>query len=111
MVALVFFSMSYVYKTGGHVRVTLFLRYIPTSIMIGINMVLGVLYLIFFVIMCVQGFSIAVDAWKFKEVSSSVLAYPTAPALFMVPIGAFLVCVRIAQKMIFAPQESQEEGA
>jgi TRAP-type C4-dicarboxylate transport system permease small subunit len=101
MVMVVFLALSYVYKIGGHVRVTMITdRFIPSRFMAGINKVLNFVYLGFFVIMTYQGFLAAVQAWKFGEVSSTILAYPLAPALFMVPLGAFLVCLRIVQNIL-----------
>ncbi|MCX5901877.1 MAG: TRAP transporter small permease [Proteobacteria bacterium] len=106
MVAVVFLSLSHVYKIGGHVRVTLIVsHFIAPTIMARVNKILVVLFLMFFSIMLIQGFATAAEAWKFKEVSSTVLEYPMAPALFMVPIGAFLVCIRIIQKIITPESE------
>ncbi len=98
MVILVFLSMSHVYKIGGNVRLTLFVdRVFPPAVMVPINAILKVFYLLFFAIMVKQGLETAVQAWKFNEVTSCILAYPLAPALFVVPIGALLVCIRIIQ--------------
>ena len=100
MVILIFLSMSYIYKIGGNVRVTLIVNHISPRIMTKVNQVLKVLYLAFFIIMFIQGLLTALEVLKFKEVSSSILGYPLAPAMFMVPIGALLVCVRIVQTII-----------
>ncbi len=109
MVILVFLSMSHVYKIGGNVRLTLFVdRFFSPKIMAPINAILKVFYLLFFALMVKQGFESAMQAWKFNEVSSCILAYPLAPALFMVPIGAFLVCIRILQAKGTAAQEAHK---
>jgi TRAP-type C4-dicarboxylate transport system permease small subunit len=105
MVGLVFLSMGYVYRTGGHVRVSLFQRLIPKVIRFPLEKVLGVLAIGFFGLMAVLGWQAAQGAWEYHELSSSVLAYPLAPALFMVPAGAAMTCLRIFENIISkAPQ-------
>lgn len=106
MVAIVFLALSHVYKVGGHVRVTMVVSHLPRATMAWINKILEVVYLVFFGIMTYQGFMAAVQAWKFNEVSSTLLAYPLAPALFMVPLGAFLICLRIVER-IFNKQDEE----
>ena len=100
MVALVFLSLSYVYKTGGHVRVTLFTGIIPHIIKTPLNRIKDGLGLIFFALIAVAGWKNAMLAYDFQEVSSSLLAYPLAPAFFLVPVGAGLTCIRIFQTLI-----------
>ena len=99
MVTLVFLSISYVYVLGGHVRITLLEPYIPRGIRKPLEIVLKFLGLVFFVLITVKGWEVTVRAYQFGEVSSSVLAYPLAPAFFLVPLGSALVCVRIFQSL------------
>jgi TRAP-type C4-dicarboxylate transport system permease small subunit len=63
-------------------------------------------FILFFFIM-VKGWDVTVRAYEFKEVSASVLAYPLAPAFFLVPLGSALVCIRIFQSF-FTSWESEE---
>jgi TRAP-type C4-dicarboxylate transport system permease small subunit len=100
MVALVFLSISHVYKMGAHVRVTLFEHLVPLFLRRLINWVFQGLGLAFFGLMTVAGFNSAVSAFRHSEVSSTILAYPMAPALSLVPIGAGLMCLRIIQGMV-----------
>lgn len=103
MVGLVFLSMGYVYRTGGHVRVSLFQRLIPRWLRRPLEVVIGLLALGFFGLMAVMGWQAAQSAWEYHELSSSVLAYPLAPALFMVPLGAGMTCMRILENIIRKP--------
>jgi TRAP-type transport system small permease protein len=108
MVAIVFLALSHVYKIGGHVRVTMFAdRFIPAPLMAVINKVLNLVYLGFFGFMAYQCYLAAAQAWEFHEVSSTLLAYPIAPALFMVPLGAFLVCLRILQSIVSKSEDKE----
>jgi TRAP-type transport system small permease protein len=112
MVAIVFLALSHVYKIGGHVRVTMVAdRFIPAPLMAVINKVLNLMYLGFFGFMAYQCYLAAAQAWEFHEVSSTLLAYPIAPALFMVPLGAFLVCLRILQTILTQSQGEKPVSA
>jgi len=100
MVGLVFLSISHVYKLGGHVRVTLFEHLVPRFLRSPIEWVFLGLGLAFFGLMTFAGFNSALSAYNHSEVSSTMLAYPMAPALSLVPIGAGLMCLRIIQAMV-----------
>ena len=99
MVALVFLSISHVYKRGGHVRVTLFQAMIPKFLQKPIQKTIEILVLVFLVVIAYTGFMAGMSAWTFEEVSSSILAYPLAPALFMVPLGCGLTALRVMQAL------------
>jgi len=102
MVALVFLSLSYVYKMGGHVRVTLFIKYIPGVIKKSLNVVLDLAALVLFFMIMVKGWENTFRAFQLNEVCSSLLAYPMGPALLLVPVGSALLCVRIAHSIILS---------
>jgi len=102
MVSLVFLSMSYVYSIGGHVRVTLLEKYFPPYIKKPLDRFLLLLGLILFAFITLKGWQVTVRAFEFQEVSNSVLAYPLAPAFFLVPLGCALVCLRILQSIFSA---------
>ena len=99
MVGLVFLSISYVYRVGGHVSVKLFENLMPPKLRLVLNKVHEGLAFIFFGLITVAGFNAAVSAFEHREISSSLLAYPLAPALFMVPLGGALTCIRIFQSI------------
>jgi hypothetical protein len=47
-----------------------------------------------------MGWQSAMSALAFGEVSSGAVVYPIAPALFLVPAGAGLTCLRILQTIL-----------
>lgn len=108
MVSLVFLSISYVYVLGGHVRVTLLAGRIPTALRGPLEKALKVMAFILFFLITVKGWEVTLRAIRFGEVSSSVLAYPLAPAFFLVPLGSALVCIRILQSL-FTSWDQQED--
>lgn len=99
MVALVFLSLSHVFTAGGHVRVTIFEKFIPVGLRRPLKLLLDLPALGMFGLIAVLGWNNAARSLQFGEVSSSLLAYPLAPALFLVPLGSALLCLRIVQSM------------
>lgn len=109
MISLVYLAMSYVYTEGGHVRVTLFRRFIPESMKTPIDVLLSLMGLVFFLIMTVRGWITMIRAIQFGEFSSSVLAYPLAPAYFILALGSALLCYRILETVISPEKIKWEE--
>lgn len=109
MIALVYLAMSYVYTQGGHVRVTMFRRFIPDLLKLPVDILLNLLSLIFFVILAVRGWTTTLRAVEFHEFSSCILAYPLAPAYFIMTLGAALLCVRILETIIWPSKIRWEE--
>ncbi len=112
MVGLVFLTISYVYTAGGHVRVTILERYLPSSFKGPREKVLKILAFVLFVLITVKGWEVTVRAFEFQEVSNSVLAYPLGPALLLVPLGSALVSIRIFQSFFtsWEKEESHDHG-
>lgn len=104
MITLVYLAMSYVYTQGGHVRVVLFRKFIPVHLRSPVDVVLNVLAFVFFALVAGGGLSTALRALKFKEYSSCILAYPMAPAYFILTLGSIFLCIRIFETII-SPQK------
>ncbi|MGQ9825116.1 MAG: TRAP transporter small permease [Desulfotomaculales bacterium] len=109
MIALVYLAMSYVYTEGGHVRVILFRRFIPNFIKLPLDTVLNLLGLLFFVLLAWRGWATTLRAIQYREFSSCILAYPLAPAYFILTLGAALLCVRILETIISPEKIKWEE--
>lgn len=99
MVSLVFLTISYVYTQGAHVRVTLLEQMLPRRFRLVWEKVHQLITLVLFFFIMVKGWGAAVRAYEFNEMSNSVLAYPLAPALMLVPIGSAMLCLRIIQAL------------
>ena len=108
MVSLVFLTLSYVYLVGGHVRVTLFEKFFPPRVNAAWRRIHKAMAFVLFVLIAVKGWEAAVEAYRFNEMSNSLLAYPLAPALMMVPIGSEMLCLRILQS--FFDDSTQEDS-
>jgi len=99
MVSLIFLTVSYVYTQGAHVRVTLFERLLPRRFRAVWEKVHQLMTLVLFFFIMVKGWGAAARAYEFNEMSNSVLAYPLAPALMLVPVGSAMLCLRIIQAL------------
>jgi TRAP-type C4-dicarboxylate transport system permease small subunit len=110
MVALVFLSISWVYRKGGHVRVTILEKYLPEGLKGPLEKFLKIPYLVLFLLITLKGWEVTVRAFEFGEVSSSVIAYPLAPAFCMVPLGCAFLCGRILQSFFLAREYEEGHG-
>ncbi|WP_447648570.1 TRAP transporter small permease [Ottowia pentelensis] len=110
MVGLVFLSLSYVYKIGGHIRIDLLEKYIPELGLRVWTIIHKIMAIVLFLLIAVEGWDAAVEAHEFNTLSSSLLAYPMAPALMMVPIGSGMLALRIALSL-FVAQPEQPDAA
>ncbi len=108
MIALVFLAMSYVFMQGGHVRVVLFRRFFPERVKLPLDIFLNFLALVFFALIAIMGWQTTLRAVRFGEFSACILAYPLAPAYFLLTLGSALLCVRIIQA-IFIPSSVKWE--
>src|SRR5699024_7979054 len=100
MPAIIFLSLSYAYAEGSHVRVEIlkpYLRGIAGKFSDIINALGG---LLFFSLLIYAGWGFAINALEMNVVSTSVLAYPMAPTLFLVPIGSFFISIRIIATLV-----------
>jgi len=108
MVALVFLSISYVYSKGGHVKVTLFEKYIPRRVKPIINVCLAILAMGYFLLIAVGNWQAAHEAWIYNETTTSGLGYSMAPAIFLVCLGCGVTGLRILNSLI-NPNDSDKE--
>lgn len=101
MPTLVALALSAIYTRGGHVRVTLFLKYIPESLKRPIAIILDLFALVFAFLVTYGGMLTTVNAIKNNEYSISILAYPLAPAYGLVALGFGLLTVRLIISLFY----------
>lgn len=96
MPALVFFTMSYVYRMGGHVRVTILSDRFPPTVQRALLALFDALTAILFAGLTWGVALRAFDSYSLREYSSSPLGYLLAPSFMIVAIGGALMTVRAA---------------
>ena len=100
MAATVFLGMSYTYKEGGHVRVEVFLRFIPKALHDMAKRILSIIIALLFGLIANQAWSLTERALKYDQVSAGAWAYPLAPAYFLVVLGSGLMCARLVYESL-----------
>lgn len=95
MPGLIFLSLSFVYKNGGHVRVTLLQKHIPPRLYRPIAILMDLLVLIFLLIITYASSITVSGALRDHEKTMSILAYPLAPAYAMAMICFGFLTIRV----------------
>jgi TRAP-type C4-dicarboxylate transport system permease small subunit len=100
MIGIVFLSLSFVYVQGDHVKVEILSRFIKGRARQILEILNDLGGITFFSILLYAGWGSAITALQMDVVSNSQLAYPIAPALFLVAIGSFLMVLRLIGSLI-----------
>lgn len=100
MILVVYFALSYTYTQGGHVRVSLFLRFFPKSTHRWVGALGDALGLSLFVLLTIASWGVAMDAFNKHVITNSILQYPMAPAYFAIPIGSGFLSIRLLQSLL-----------
>lgn len=95
MVIIVFFAISYTQKVDGHVKVDIFLPYIPAKARVLLEKTNRLIILGFSTLIVIQGFQQFLNAVKLHSVSRGVLAYPLAPVYLLMVFGMVVFSVRL----------------
>ncbi len=93
MVAVVFLGLGFTQRAGRHIRVELFERWIPQLNAPVAKMILKTIAIVYFGMMAYYGWLNTVHAFQIRTRSISELAYPLAPAYFLVVIGCAVLCI------------------
>jgi len=97
VVAIVFLSLAYVQRRGGHIRVELLYTHLRPRARATLDALAAVAALVFFGLIFWQGYQAAMFSWQIKERTLSVVRIPIYPAKFSILVG---VAVMSAQLLI-----------
>lgn len=111
LIAMVFSAMSYIYKEGGHIKVSLFERFIPSPVKRPVDAVVKILGIAYFSAMMVFNCQATFRAIRLKEMSSDVIGYPLAVGYFFITIGCALLCIRIINSIFYPVGEDNVESS
>jgi TRAP-type transport system small permease protein len=110
IVAVVFLSMGFVYKEGGHVDVDLVYARLPRSVRRFLDRFNAILIFILFVLIVVATWRVGVRMIRVGSVMSSI-NIPTGPAYFLVVIGSIFLLMRLVETIISGnPTNPEDEG-
>lgn len=94
MPALVYFAIAHVFRTGGHVRITLVSDRLPVRVQHVLWVIFDVLTALLFAAIAYGLCQRTLSAYRMNEYSTSPLNYVLWPSFAIVAIGAILMVVR-----------------
>lgn len=97
---LVYLSISYVFRTGGHIRVTLLTDALSKKVQSILMVITNFLSLTLFCFITYATFFKVLKAYEIGERSANVLAYLLWPAYVAVLIGVVLLIIRLIVTII-----------
>ncbi len=95
MPPIIFLAIAYTQSTGGHVRMTIIIDHLPPAWRHTTEIVVKVLAIAVYAVLCFYSAKYAWRTWQFHDVTMSPPYYVIWPSAIMVPIGMFLVTLRV----------------
>ena len=95
MIIIVFLSMSYVMKLGGHIRLDLVLDRLSNKMQSILNVIFNLLGATLMFLIGFKGLTNTYSAWINNEVGGGIIAWPFWLSYIWIPIGAFLFVIRL----------------
>jgi TRAP-type C4-dicarboxylate transport system permease small subunit len=95
MPPIIFLAITYTQSTGGHVRMTLAIDQLPASWRHASEVFVKLLSIGVCAVLCFYSARYAWRAWEFHDVTMSPPYLLIWPSALMVPIGLFLLTLRI----------------
>jgi TRAP-type transport system small permease protein len=95
MVIMVFLAMSFTQKNEGHVNVEILQRFLPNSIKTIIEIIVKILSASIFILLTYTSYLLFERHLNQDIRSISTLAYPLAPAVFLISLGSFVMSLRL----------------
>ncbi len=108
-IVLVYLSISYCYRVGGHVRVTALEEKLPKGFIRVINSIMGLAAFAFFSIIAYANILTMEKAYTRHSVPGGVVNTPIWPGYLVLVIGAILMAIRLLLNSILVIAGKQDE--
>lgn len=95
MPPIIFLAIAYTQSTGGHVRMTIVIDHLPPALRHFMEILVKVLAIAIYTVLCFYSAKYAYRTWQFHDVTMSPPYFIIWPSAIMVPIGIFLVTLRV----------------
>lgn len=95
MVMLVFLSISYVQKVDGHIRLDVFYSKFNVQVKRIVDSLIFILGIFYFSFIGNEGLNMTMNAIQNNLVMSGLIKFPLWFAYIWVPIGSFLIVIRL----------------
>lgn len=110
MVILVFFSMSYVLKVDGHIRLDILFERFSPKIQSGLNVGFNLLIAIFVFFMGYESLFMTINAFKNNLIMSGLIDFPLWLSYVWIPIGSFVLLIRLVLSIILTLVFKEKQG-
>ncbi len=95
MPPIIFLAIAYTQATGGHVRMTVLIDHLPPAWRHAAEILVKVLAIAVCAVLTFYSAKYALRTWQYHDVTMSPPYLPLWPSAAMVPLGLFLVTLRI----------------
>ncbi|HUU71007.1 MAG TPA: TRAP transporter small permease [Burkholderiales bacterium] len=95
MPPIIFLAIAYTQSTGGHVRMTLVIDHMPPAWRHVMEIAVKLLAIAIYAVLFFYSTKYAYRTWQFQDVTMSPPYFLIWPSAAMVPIGIFLVTLRV----------------
>jgi len=95
MPPIIFLAIAYTQSTGGHVRMTIVIDHLPPVLRHVTEIATKLLAIAVYAVLCYYSAKFAYRTWEFHDVTMSPPYFVIWPSAIMVPIGIFLVTLRV----------------
>ncbi len=96
MVGIVFFSVAYAQRERAHIRMDMIVTRLRGDIRNFAEIIAWLLLLAICILLLYEGILEALEAVEMKLTTPGIILWPAWPAKIVVPVGYFLLCVRVA---------------
>lgn len=105
----VFFTASIAVKRNMHVRIDIIFTVVPASLARWLDVFGTSLSFLFAAYLMYSGAFLAYESWFFGEMTMTMLRLPLWMPQLIMPIGGFLLAVRLLQRMVYLLRISPEQ--
>jgi TRAP-type C4-dicarboxylate transport system permease small subunit len=95
MPPIIFLAIAYTQSTGGHVRMNVVIDHLPPALRHATEIAVKVLAIAVYAVLCFYSAKYAYRTWQFHDVTMSPPYFLIWPSAAIVPIGIFLVTLRV----------------
>lgn len=95
MVGLLYFTLAHTQALKAHIRVDMLVSLFSPRARLICEVITYLLGFILFALITWQSLASAIQAWKIGETTFGLILFPLFPAKVLVPIGCFIVCLRL----------------
>jgi C4-dicarboxylate transporter, DctQ subunit len=95
MPPIIFLAIAFTQSTGGHVRMTVLIDHLPPALRHAAEVLVKLLAIAVCALLCFYSARYAWRSFVFHDVTMSPPYFPVWPSAAMVPVGLFLLTLRI----------------